>query len=212
MTEIGKFAEEIEIKLDLQSFSNYLKLIGFLGRIDRETHQVNTFFDTEEGVLAENGWALRVRVENERGLVTLKGMAAIKGAASLRRELESEITRGEANEIIHLRSDLMKLDCPAIAYVRDRFGEFALMRVIQFDNDRQCKEFKIGDGNYLLEIDKTKFSDGSVDYELEVELPEIGYREDVEDKLQKLLASLSIPYIKQPKSKLSRALSLADPN
>ena len=64
---------EIEFKLNLGSFTNYLKLIGFLGKIEHEEYHVNAFFDSEDRRLAKAGWALRVRVENGRRGTTCRG-------------------------------------------------------------------------------------------------------------------------------------------
>jgi uncharacterized protein YjbK len=85
----------------------------------------------------------------------------------------------------------------------------ALARMIQFQNVRQRKLFRIGDQNYLLEVDKTEYNDGSVDYELEVELSKAEQIEVVENQLRKLFCSLGIPFERQVDSKLVRALKRA---
>jgi len=51
MAELYPTQYEIEVKLSLESFTNYLKLIGFLGQIDSEGQQLNGFFDTPDGAL-----------------------------------------------------------------------------------------------------------------------------------------------------------------
>ena len=53
MNENNKMTQEIEIKLDLGSFTNYLKLIGFLGHIEDEIKQINAFFDSNNRKLAK---------------------------------------------------------------------------------------------------------------------------------------------------------------
>ena len=98
---------EIEIKLRLGSFMDYLKLVGRLSPIDEETQHINGFFDTEDRRLAKGGWALRVRAESHRGLVTIKSIPTEAGMAVVRREIESEsidvilfhpVTNGVDNE------------------------------------------------------------------------------------------------------------------
>ena len=200
---------EIEIKLDLGSFTNYLKLIGFLGKIEHEESQLNAFFDTEERHLAKAGWALRVRVESNRGLVTIKSISTEKGAAFIRQEVESQISRAEALEILNLRADVMSLAILPIEHIVSQVGEIALSKLVQFENTRQKKLFKIGDYNYILEIDKTEFNDGSVDYELELELSDASRIDVVEDKLRKMFTSLNIPFEPQSESKFARALARA---
>jgi len=200
---------EIEIKLNLGAFTNYLKLIGFLGKIEHEENQINAFFDTEDHKLAKLGWALRVRVENSRGLVTAKSIGTEKGAAFIRQEIEAEILRTEAFELLNLRTDIMQLQILPIECILEKAGQISVMKLVQFTNIRQKKLFKIGDENYILEIDKTEFSDGSVDYELELELSDDSRIDIVEDHFRKLFASLSIPYQPQAKSKFMRALTKA---
>ncbi len=200
---------EIEIKLRLESFMDYLKLLGFLGKVESEDHHINGFFDTEDRQLAKAGWALRVRAENHRGLVTVKSIPTRSGLAVIRQEIEAEINRGEAVEVLNLHRDVLSLEIIPVTFIRQKFPELTLARLIQFENDRQKKLFRIGDYNYLLEVDKTEYSDGSVDYELEVELSDTSRIETVEDHLRKLFLTLGIPFEHQPESKFARALKKA---
>jgi uncharacterized protein YjbK len=200
---------EIEIKLKLESFTDYLKLIGYLGQIESEDHHINAFFDSEDRQLARAGWALRVRVENKRGLVTVKSIPTTEGAAVVRQEIEAEIPRGVAYDIIGLRTDLLTGDIMPVEFIKQQIPNLHLAKLIQFENVRQKKLFRIGGDNYLLEVDKTMYTDGSVDYELEVELADIERVETVEEHLRKLFASLAIPFEHQTESKLARALKRA---
>ncbi|HOP05997.1 MAG TPA: CYTH domain-containing protein [candidate division Zixibacteria bacterium] len=201
--------KEIEIKLDLGAFTNYLKLLGFLGQIDKEERQLNAFFDTEDRQLAKSGWALRARAENDRGLVTIKSIAVEEGDAFIRQEIEAEISRGEVLDILALQRDVMAMNVIPVQYLKEKVGELDVMILVKFENVRQRKSFKIGDYNYILEIDKTEFSDGSVDYELEVELTDTNRLETVVDSLRKIFESLGIPYLRQTESKFARALKHA---
>ena len=200
---------EIEIKLQLGSFVNYLKLAGFLGPIDSEEHQINGYYDSEDRRLSTAGWALRVRVMEDRGQVTLKGVPASRGAAVIRQELEADIPRSLALEVLNLEKDVFSIEAPPVEFVRKEFPEVSLARLVKFSNIRQKKQFKIGDYFYTLEIDRTEFFDGSIDYELEVELDETNQVEVVQDSLLKLFTSLDIPFITQGKSKYQRALERA---
>lgn len=209
MSNENQISHEIEIKLDLGSFTNYLKLIGFLGRIELEDHHQNVFFDTEDRLLSEAGWALRVRAENNQGLVTVKSIPTRESLAVIRQEIEAEIPRPQAIDIINLRSDVLKLDIMPIEFIKDKINDQPLMRLVKFENIRQKKVFKIGDCSYCLEIDKTEYNDGSVDYELELELTHTNNLEIIEDHLRKLFESLDIPFVHQEKSKFYRALAKA---
>lgn len=209
MADAYEVHREIEIKLDLGTFTNYLKLLGFLGQVEYEERHVNGFFDTEDRQLANDGWGLRVRTESTRGLVTLKGELSGPGPAKIREEIEAELPRGEAIDILNLRKDVMSLSNVPLDLVRKKWGEIKVAKLVNFENTRQRKPFRIGDHDYVLELDKTEFADGSVDYELELELPDESRVEIVEDKLRKLFASLDIPFTFQTESKLVRALKKA---
>jgi len=204
-----EIVHEIEIKLNLETFINYLKLIGFLGRVEHEERQISAFFDTEDRKLADLGWALRARVESSRGTITVKDIGKEVGAAVIRQEIESEIPRAEAVEILNLRTDIMNLDILPIECITQKAGAISVAKLVQFENVRQKKLFKIDDDNYILEIDKTEFNDGSVDYEVELELTDPDHIEVVEDGLKKLFSSLEIPYQRQSESKFARAMRRA---
>ena len=209
MGDIDTVRREIEIKLHLGSFADYLKLLGFLGQVEREEHHINGFFDTEDRKLSSDGWALRIRAESDRGLVTLKSESIKPGVAVIRDEIEAEITRGEALDILNLRRDVMALTNDPIDFARRTWGKISVTKLVHFENTRRKKPFKIGDYSYMMELDKTEFADGSVDYELELELPDENRIEIVEDKLRKLFASLNIPFTLQSESKFARALKKA---
>lgn len=206
MAAIENARKEIEIKLDLGSFTNYLKLLGFLGQIDSEQHQLNCYFDTADQKLKNEGWALRVRLENEQGVVTLKSTTTAQGSAAIRDEIESEVPRDRAYAVIHNQMAVADLEAEPIRTVLDQFGDLPLEKIVQFSNTRQYKRQRIHDQNYTFEVDKTEFADGSVDYELEIELSEDVYVDQVETYLRRLFDTLDIPYAHQPASKLARAL------
>lgn len=200
---------EIEIKLSLGSFTNYLKLIGSLGQIDEERHQTNAFFDTPELLLRKDGWVLRVRDEETRGLVTVKGSRSQSGPAVIRQETEEEIERGLALEVIRGFKDVLELDTSPVRLIKEKYPGQSLAKVFGFQNLRQSKRVVIHDVEYKLEIDKTEFSDGSVDYELEVEMAHQDQIESVNAGLQKMFASLAIPFEVQRLSKSRRAFQKA---
>lgn len=210
MSDSSELNREIEIKIDLGSFMNYLKLVGFLGQIEQEDRQINGFFDTEDYKLSKKGWALRVRAENARGLVTVKSIPTLEGLAVVRQEIEAEIPRGQALDIINLAKDVLGVETMPIDFVKQHIGKAGLTRLVMFENVRQRKVFKIADHNYLLEVDKTEYSDGSVDYELELELADTRNLEVIEDKLRRLFHSLDIPFVHQAESKFHRALKKAN--
>ncbi|MBU1651089.1 hypothetical protein KKA00_02620, partial [bacterium] len=105
--------------------------------------------------------------------------------------------------------DVLSIQAAPIEFVKREFPGLSLARILKFSNTRQKKQLKIGDYLYLLEIDRTEYHDGSVDYELEVELDDAGRVEIVEDGLRRLFGKLDIPFSTQAKSKYERALTHA---
>ena len=209
MSHEPNIGREIEIKLDLASFTNYLKLLGFLGQIEHEELQQNGFFDTDDRKLAKAGWALRVRVEKKRGLVTIKSIPVKPGLAVVRQEIEAEIPRRDAVDILNGDMDVMTVQVMPVDYIKDKIAKVKVSSLVKFDNLRQTKLFRIDNSSYMLEIDKTEFSDGSSDYELELEMSDTGSIDVVEAALRRLFSQLNIPFVKQSESKFARALKRA---
>jgi uncharacterized protein YjbK len=207
MPSSADIGREIEIKLDLGSFTGYLKLVGSLGQIDSEHRLINGFFDSEDNKLEAAGWALRARAELGRGLITIKSRVADSSLAVVRRESEVEIRRAEALDILNLETNILDLQVEPIAFVNEILSGADLHCLVRFETCRQKKKFKIGDYQYILEIDKTQFPDGSVDYELEIELPDLEQLPVIEDQMRRMFHTLEIPFRPMAQSKLERALA-----
>ncbi|MBU0984658.1 MAG: CYTH domain-containing protein [candidate division Zixibacteria bacterium] len=197
---------EIEIKLQLSSFAEYLKLLGFLGAADQQQQQTNAFFDTPNQDFSEGGWALRVRADNDRGFVTVKGLSSHSGAAAIREEIEEVVPRGKAVELIGGYGDLLSVEGKPIAFLLEKYPKATVVKLTEFNNLRTIKRLRLGDHDFELAVDKTEFADGSVDYELEVELEDQRQIDTAEDALRRLFHSLDIPFERQARSKYERAL------
>ena len=156
--------------------------------------------------MSGGGWALRVRTEGQNGLVTLKSDNKGSDKVAIRNEIEASISFAVAADVIALKHDILDLDIAPVVFVKEKFGQVNLARLVRFENYRQRKDFQMGDHTYTLEVDTTTFSDGSVDYELEVELPDEDCLDAVLNDLRRMFSSLSIPFQHQPSSKLARAL------
>jgi len=200
---------EIEIKIQLESFPDYLKLIGYIGLVDREENHLNVFFDSSDRKLSAAGYALRVRATDTTGSVTLKSRGSQSESVAVRSEFIGEIGSGVARAVIDGQTDLMSLECKPIAIVREKLPDFEPKLLLRFRNHRQIKRYFLGESEYDLEIDTTEFADGSIDYELEVELADENEAERVLAGLQKIFISLAIPFLPQTKSKFERALDRA---
>lgn len=206
MNDSGKDIE-IEIKLSLRSYPEYLKLIGYLGHMDHEERLINSFYDTPGRELSKADWAYRVRVTSDSGLVTLKGLTTVSGAAAIRQEIQEQIARPLAFEIINDRHSPLNIDCRPAEFVKNELGFSSLVKVVRFEILRQSKQHSICDRQYTFEVDTITFADGSSDYELEVELPDHEIIETAERDLWRLFDHLNIPFEVQTESKFARALA-----
>lgn len=185
--------------------------------------QVNHFFDTPGGALRAARLALRLREEDGRFAVALKGPEH-PGPAGLavRAELEREVDAATARAVlVGERSPLELLDAPAsvlLGEARARAAGAALVRVGGFENERLRlgpRPFPPGPGGpgpgpeLIVELDRTRFPDGSVEHELELELPEGADAAAVERDLRALCAELGVPFEAAP-SKAARCFQILD--
>jgi inorganic triphosphatase YgiF len=217
------FPKELEIKLALAGSSDLKRLAESLGPPESDTEQENTFYDTEEGDLAAGGWALRLRRErppdsageagSERFYLTLKGPATRIGSAVQRNELERELNRIEARKLLDGTITFTGLELgpplPALKGVHLN----RMRRTARFINRRYSHRLTLGGKRYELELDETTFEDGTVDHELEMELPEETDPAElvlVQKELESHLDRLGIRFKPQPKGKYSRALEHGD--
>lgn len=203
--------QEIEIKLDLQKEENYNKLIERFEITEKPTRQENYFFDSENMDLSKNGWAFRLRVEKDKSSLSLKGTTTqSSGGLAIRDEIEISIPDEMARK--HAENGLKDSKFPGeIAdIIRSIINTKDLCLKLQFVNDRYRVNHSGGDIDLLFEIDKTEFSDGSVDYELEIELEDqLSYQKAL-GEITSFLDSVQIVTVFQKQSKFARALKRED--
>jgi uncharacterized protein YjbK len=202
--------QEIEIKLDLQNEENYLRLLKLFPRKSKEVTQKNYFFDTADRDLLRAGWAVRIRLENSVAEVAAKGPAEdLTESLAVRTEIVEYISREKAEDLTRsgLKGDKMGGE---IAEVIRRFaGEKPLKTTLQFINYRIDVDYKKSDRIYIFEIDRTVFSDGSTEYELELELESKEDYSEAMETIKEILKRAEITAVSQKKSKFARAVEKA---
>jgi len=199
--------QEIEIKLDLQKKDNYDKLIERFGITEKPTRQENYFFDSENMDLSKSGWAFRLRIEENKSSLTLKGTSTRSSdGLAIRDEVEISIPDEKAQKYAEngIRSGNIPNEIAQIIKPIGKPGD--LIQKIYFINDRFRVKFPGDDIDLLFEIDKTEFVDGSIDYELEVELKDQLIYQKALGIIMTFLDSVQIVTVFQKQSKFARAL------
>lgn len=198
--------QEIEIKLDLQKEENYNKLIKRFGLTEKPIRQENYFFDSENMDLSKNGWALRLRVEKDKSSLALKGTTThSSNGLAIRDEIETIIPDETAQKYAENGLRGSNLPDNIIKIIRPIVNINDLSQRLNFANDRYRVNYS-GAIDMLFEIDRTEFFDGSIDYELEVELEDQLYYQKALGEISSFLDSVQIVTVFQKQSKFARAL------
>jgi len=199
--------QEIEIKLDLQNEENYFKIIRRFEIIEKPKRQENIFFDSGNLDLSQNGWALRLRKEKDKSCFTIKGITAdSSGGMAIRDEIEVSISDETAQTYIENGLQLENIPDEIAHIVLPILDTNELFRRLRFVNERYRVNYSTGQTDLIFEIDKTKYADGTIDYELEVELENRLLYQKVLDEISSFLKSLQIDTVFQKQSKFDRAL------
>ncbi|MBN2227879.1 MAG: CYTH domain-containing protein [candidate division Zixibacteria bacterium] len=198
---------EIEIKLDLVDRGNYLKLLDHFDEGYHPRLQKNHFFDSADRALGQRQLALRVRIEEDRAFLTIKGPASkTADGVTTRPEVETGIAMSFAR--YYIENGICPKDLPS-AFRRLLTGlpdDLHLSVFICFDNQRTSVVYTDSGLTLELELDRTEFADGTEDYELEVELSQRDMAFRALPVIHRLMNMLEIPIIPQMEGKFSRAL------
>jgi len=201
--------DEIEIKLDLINKENYKKLLDWLSQVkQKKPHkQENCFFDTEDWALSKAGWALRIRKEKKIATITAKGPKrdAVDGL-TVRPEIEDKISIEQFNIFIVDGIKPAALSPNIKKTISHFYGRQKLNKKISFTNYRTTINREYNGIMQVFEIDRTEYSDGSADYELEVELSNKTQYKTVMNIIGEIFNKAQIPIAYQTGSKYARAL------
>lgn len=204
-------SREKEIKLDLSNEENYLKLLDFFQGSKHERQLENHFFDTEDWALSRSGWALRLREEENSATITAKGTAD-KGIEKLtvRPEIEQNIPAEVIPVLVKQGIYLSDLPASLAKILEDRIAGKRLTERLSFTTYRTVARYETDDTGFVFEIDRTLFPDGSVDYELEVELDDMSQFPSAMDAITDIFNQVNIEISCQKDSKFARALKKLD--
>jgi len=193
--------KEAEIKLQLTE-SEYNQFKKKYSSPNKGVVQNNYFFDTDNFILLQNKWVLRIRIEDSaRGYMTMKGPGEIVDGMYIRPEYELSIPLKKAESYLHgFKIGSVRL-FPGSG-ILERFGNLFVNQFLFFRNLRVSFPWK----KWVFELDKTVIMDQEF-YELEVET-EPEKRDLLINDLMKLFKDNNWTYTISPVSKFKRALSL----
>jgi hypothetical protein len=225
-------SRERELKLAL-SLDEAARLEALLGPPRRVTLQRNHYLDTGERLLRRLGYALRLRSEEplppgpetlRSHTLTLKGPTHRSGALADRLEEERTVAPAEAAAILERGIDLRALRLPLPADLEPFVPAARLFALGMLENERRdlaggdpaagtpdearAELQRLGqEGAITLELDRTRFPDGTRECELEVEFaPQEARIARVVSLLQALFARAGVRWVPQERGKFARFL------
>lgn len=160
---------ERELKMRLGGMEDWQAVKSYFDQPDQRLEQHNFYLDTASGRLAAGHALLRVRVEKsldkERYLLVYKRgvdyqagyFQAIEVEAEISRDIFVNLQRGDWDQV----ENLAPIKCLRIEGIDE-----PLFIIGEAENLRL--RFLLKNGDYL-ELDRTSFSNGRTDYEIEVE-------------------------------------------
>ncbi len=201
--------EERELKLALTE-TQARRLEQRLGPPDRVTRQLNHYFDTPDGALRRAQCGLRLRSEDDqRYLLTLKGPSRSDAGLVERFEAECELTRDEAGALLADGIDVARTRLALPQPLATHAGGMHCVQLGALENER--RSWQLSAFGLVLEIDRTRHADGTLECELELEFDApAGSEAAALAWVRRQLADAGVPWRPQTRSKLQRFLERRD--
>lgn len=212
-------AREIEFKFAVENRQAFNRLLDYLNLpetlLDEGITQTNHFFDSDALCLHADHFVIRLRQQGDKNILTIKGESQPdKNADSIltnRIEEEAELTPETARALLrgsitprqviemafeHQSSSILQL-------IESACHEKTLAHIGKFRNVRihlPPVNLSLGDTDTEVEfeLDSSTFPDGSVEYELEVEITEYSDAVKIESALVSLLGQAGIEWHSAP--------------
>lgn len=214
--------KEIEFKFrvaDEDALDAFAQALGLERKEIGIRRQRNTFFDSADGRLRAQGLSLRLRSDDDRRILTIKGKGVPRsddGVLLERFEAECDVTTDDAEAILSgalsplafIRDSKKKEVVRGLASVESALGDADLSCLGSFENERTTlpeMEIEI-EGQVervVFELDRTSYPNGRVDCEIEAEVGPETDAELVGTCIYALLADVGIEWTPSA-SKLTR--------
>jgi len=186
-------SREIEFKFGVSEKQAFYQLVAHLklpeSVLTEGVTQVNHFFDSSSLCLHKKHFAIRLREEKDKNLLTVKGEKKLQpeenSVLSNRVEEEVAIPRQTAVDLLHgriapqqaIRDHFKSKSAPILTMINTACNDQGLVHIGEFSNIRIHLPPVILPGanssdKLEFELDSSTFPDGSVDHEIEVEIAE----------------------------------------
>lgn len=224
-------SREIEFKFGVPGKQAFYQLVEHLrlpGSVLTEgVTQVNHFFDSPSLCLHRKRCAIRLREEKDQNLLTVKGQKELQpkvnSILSNRVEEEVSIPRQTAVELLHgeiapqqaIRDHFNSKSDPILTMINSACNGQDLVHIGEFSNIRIRLPPVILPGadtsdKLEFELDTSTFPDGSIDYEIEIEIAEHTDAALVESALVELFQQAGIAWHSAPSKAERFFAALAD--
>ncbi len=208
-------SREIEFKFgvhDRQAFDQLVEHLNLPEAVLNEgVTQVNHFFDSQALCLHKKHFVIRLREEKENNILTIKGEQALqqKGNSVLSDRVEEEVSipRQAAENLLHGRispqqaiNDHFKTrSAPILQMIKTACSDQDLLHIGEFSNVRihlPPVTLAVADTSEKLafELDTSTFPDGSVEYEIEIEITQHNNAANIEAALVELFQQAGIEW------------------
>jgi len=212
-------SREIEFKFGVPGKQAFYQLIEHLDLpesvLTEGVTQVNHFFDSRALCLHEKHFAFRLREENEKNILTIKGEHASpqRGNSTLSNRVEEEVAipRQAAVDLLHgrispqqtIRDHFKSKSASLLQMINTacddqdlvHIGEFSNVRIhlppvrLAVENTSETLEF---------ELDTSTFPNGNIEHEIEIEISEHSDATSIEAALIELLQQAGIEWYTAP--------------
>ena len=194
---------EIELKYKLNDRESYEHLCQELGKPESDSLQVNHFFQSPDARVPGERGVIRIRLEKERAVFTVKLGGPLKDGLASAMEYE-EPWQGSLDKISSVAETLWDAGFQGMKALEKAFGNrFPLVWAGSMENRR--KVYNIEE-DLCLEVDASRYSNSVEDFEVEVETR---HPEKARPRLLSLLNDLGIRHEPQSETKYQRFLKYA---
>jgi len=196
---------ELELKYKLPDRDAYEKLRAALGRPQEEFEQVNYYFQSPDGSIPGDRGVIRIRAEKGRLIFTVKLGSMVEEGLTDAREFE-EPWKGTHESLPPAPEDFWQSGYRGMRELERSFGRRCPLEWAgSMTNFRSV--YSTADG-LRLEVDASRYPDGSQDFEVELETGNPG-RDRI--RLLTLLTQLGVSCSTQTATKYQRFLAHRQP-